>query len=202
MKINDKELKFNIGDTVYFMHVGFSEKEEVFSSKILGILIKENNSFFYLIKYNIFDDGYIEENRLYATEEEAEEKLKKSKIKVYLSGAIANDKDYISKFMTAKEEVKKMGFFVLNPIETDESMHDNGAKECMFASIELLRQADVLLLLDNPETIESRGMQIEKAMARYCDIPIVSDYIELDRFYNYKFKENKKENKPYEEQEE
>lgn len=122
----------------------------------------------------------------------AEEKLKKRKIKVYLSGAIANDKDYISKFMTAKSELSDRGYSVLNPIETEESMHEKGSKECMFASIELLRQADVMLLLDNPETIESKGMQIEKAMARYCDIPVVSDYIELDRFYNCKFRKKEK----------
>lgn len=196
MKINDKETKFNIGDTVYYVE---SVDNIVVTSKIEHILLSKEPS---LPSYILKDGVYRSEDILYNTKEEAEEKIKKNKIKVYLSGAIANDKDYVSKFMTAKSEVRYRGYRVLSPIETEENLQKKGVKECMFASIELLRQADVMLLLDNPETIESRGMQIEKAMASYCDIPVVSDYIELDRFYNYKFGENKKENKPYEEQEE
>lgn len=175
--------KFNIGDTVYLISVGQKiTEEEVFSTKILGILINEN-SFVYIVQHARFNEKrYIEENRLYATKEEAEEKLKKSRIKVYLSGAIANDKNYVSKFMTAKEEVKKMGFSVLSPIETDESMHDEGAKECMFASIELLKKADVMLLLDKDLT-KSKGVQIEIELARYCNIPVADKYKDIEYFY-------------------
>lgn len=195
MRINDKETKFNVGDVVYYVE---SVDNSVVSSIISIIIISDNPE----IHYEMKDGSVRKEKQLYVTKEEAEEERKKRKIKVYLSGAIANDKDYVSKFMTAKSEVSDRGYSVLSPIETEESLQEKGVKECMFASIELLRQADVMLLLDNPDTIESRGMQIEKTMASYCDIPVVSDYIELDMFYNCKFGENKKENKPYEEQEE
>lgn len=177
MKINDKETKFNIGDVVYY--VVESVDNIVVTSKIEHILLSKEPS---LPEYILKSGVYRLENMLYVTKEEAEEKLKRRKIKVYLSGAIANDKDYISKFMTAREKVKKMGFSVLSPIETIESKEEKGVKECMFASLELLRKADVMLLLDNPETIESKGVKIEKELARYCSIPIISDYIELDRF--------------------
>ena len=188
MKIDNKETKFNIGDTVYFIHEGSSEEETILSSKILGIVIKENNSFLYIIKINIFENGYREENSLYATEEKAEEKIKKRRIKVYLSGAIANDKNYVNKFMNAKKEVCDRGYSVLNPIETAESLQEKGVKECMFASIELLRQADIMLLLDK-ELTKSRGVSIELELARYANIPVADDYKDIDYFYDKKYKQ-------------
>lgn len=188
MKINNKETKFNIGDTVYFVR---KIDNSVVLSKVSKIIISDEP----VPSYELQNSNFIRnEKALYATNEEAEEAIERKKIKVYLSGAIANDKDYISKFMTAKSEVRDRGYSVLNPIETYESINDKDAKECMFGSIELLRQADVMLLLDKPETIESKGVQIEIAIANYCNIPIAIDYAELYNIYNSKFGKNKKEN--------
>lgn len=173
MEIN-KEAKFNIGDAVYYIK---KSDNNVVLSRIWTIIFNKES----IISYGLQEGIIRTENELFATQEEAEEKAKRGRVKVYLSGAIANDKNYVSKFMTAKEEVKKMGFSVLSPIETDESMHDEGAKECMFASIELLRRADVMLLLDHPE--KSKGMQIEIALARYCDIPVADKYEDIEYFY-------------------
>lgn len=173
MKIN-KETKFNIGDTVYY--VTKSDNSVILSQILATIFNKED-----IISYSLQEGIIKTENELFATQEEAEEKAKRGRFKVYLSGAIASDKNYISKFMTAKEEVKKMGFSVLSPIETDECMHDEGAKECMFASIELLKQADVILLLDKDLT-KSKGVQIEIELAKYCNIPVANQCKDIEIF--------------------
>lgn len=174
MEIN-KEAKFNIGDAVYYVK---KSDNNVVLSRIWTIIFNKES----IISYGLQEGIIRTENELFATQEEAEEKAKRGRVKVYLSGAIANDKNYVSKFMTAKEEVKKMGFSVLSPIETSESLHDKGAKECMFASIELLKKADVMLLLDKDLT-KSKGVQIEIELARYCNIPVADKYKDIEYFY-------------------
>lgn len=92
-------------------------------------------------------------------------------MRIYLSGAITSDPNHKAKFEAAKEEYKAQGNEILSPIETAAYRTRQSNQKCFFAAIELLKQADVVVQLDDP--VDSRGMQIEEAIADYCGIPVL-----------------------------
>lgn len=94
-------------------------------------------------------------------------------MKIYLSGAITNDKNHKLKFKDAKAKYEAKGYKVLSPIETKEYLQKKGNSDCLIASINMLAKADIMVMLDNPNV--SRGMQIERMIADYCDITVISE---------------------------
>lgn len=92
-------------------------------------------------------------------------------MKIYLSGAITADPNHKEKFKKAKKHYSKFGEIqILSPIETDAYKTKQSNRKCFFESIKLLEQTDMLVQLDDPT--DSRGMQIEEAIADYCGIPV------------------------------
>lgn len=87
---------------------------------------------------------------------------------VYLSGAITSDPNHKVKFEAAKKEYENKGYQVLSPIETQAYKTSQSNDECLKEAINLLFDADILVELDNPE--QSKGMQIELALADYWNI--------------------------------
>lgn len=94
-------------------------------------------------------------------------------MKIYLSGAISNDPDHKRKFDAAKQKYQAKGYEVLSPIETPEYKAKKSNSACLFASIKLLEQADMLVQLDDPK--KSEGMQIEQLIADYCNITVIRE---------------------------
>lgn len=95
-------------------------------------------------------------------------------MKIYLSGAITADPNHKEKFKKAKKYYLKLGrpidLQILSPIETEAYKTKQSNRKCFFESIKLLEQADMLVQLDDPT--DSKGMQIEEAIADYCSIPV------------------------------
>lgn len=92
--------------------------------------------------------------------------------KIYISGAIKNNPNYIRDFAKAKEHLEKLGFEVLSPLDTYAYRNSLPIKMCMFESLSLLKKADLITFIT--EGIKSKGMSIERALAEYCEIPIIN----------------------------
>lgn len=95
--------------------------------------------------------------------------------KIYISGAISNNPDYKKNFNDAKNLLTKLGFKVLSPLDTLAHKKNLPTKMCMFEALDLLRQADFITTIT--EGIKSRGMNIEKDLADYCNIPYINYYL-------------------------
>lgn len=92
--------------------------------------------------------------------------------KIYISGAMKNNPNYVRDFTKAKEHLEKLGFEVLSPLDTYAYRNNLPVKMCMFESLNLLRKADLVTFIT--EGIKSKGMNIERDLAEYCDIPIIN----------------------------
>jgi len=92
--------------------------------------------------------------------------------KIYISGAIRNNPNYVRDFTKAKEHLEKLGFEVLCPLDTYAYRNNLPIKMCMFESLNLLRKADLVTFIT--EGIKSKGMSIERDLAEYCEIPIIN----------------------------
>ena len=104
-------------------------------------------------------------------------------MKIYLSGAITNDPNHKQKFEKIKECYMKHGNDeILSPIETVAYRTKQSNRKCFFESIKLLEQADVLIQIDDPAN--SRGMQIEEAIADYCGIPVMVSTVPKEQNYD------------------
>lgn len=92
--------------------------------------------------------------------------------KVYISGAITGNTKYVKEFLKAEEMLTKKGFKVLSPIRTQ--AYENGLplKFMFFEDLELLRQADMMCVIN--EASKSKGVRLEREVAIYCNIPIVN----------------------------
>jgi nucleoside 2-deoxyribosyltransferase len=96
-------------------------------------------------------------------------------MKIYLSGAIANDPNYKLNFQYHKELLEKKGYEVLSPLETDACKNNKPVKDCMNDAINMLHKADCMVQISPIEI--SKGMQIERDYAKYCGIPIRNELI-------------------------
>lgn len=92
-------------------------------------------------------------------------------IKIYLSGAITHNQNYIKDFTKAKQVLEEKGFCVLSPIETEAHSSGLPAKFCMMAALDLLKEADIITVIT--EGIPSKGVKIEADLASYYGIPFV-----------------------------
>lgn len=90
------------------------------------------------------------------------------KNKIYLSGAISNNKNHKRDFKRAEEFFKKKGFRVLNPIKTSAYKNKKSSGVCMFNALSLLKNADFIVFIT--KGIKSNGVKIERLLAKYCGI--------------------------------
>lgn len=100
--------------------------------------------------------------------------------KIYISGAISNNDNYIKDFTEAKQKLEALGFEVLSPLDTDAYKKKLPYKFCMFESLDLLKQADLFTIIT--DGIQSKGVNIERDLALYCNIPYVN-YYEIGGIY-------------------
>lgn len=88
-------------------------------------------------------------------------------MKIYIAGAITNNKDYKEDFMMAERRLKKLGHAVINPVKnlgfTYKDYIDMGLNE--------LSKCDAICLLDNYD--ESQGAMLEVMYAETVGIKIL-----------------------------
>lgn len=113
--------------------------------------------------------------------------------KIYISGAIKNNPNYVRDFSKAREHLEKLGFEVLCPLDTYAYRNNLPIKMCMFESLGLLKKADLITFIT--EGIKSKGMKIERDLAEYCEIPIINYcmFEDVTRVDFYKGDKNGKE---------
>lgn len=96
---------------------------------------------------------------------------------IYLAGKISGDPEYRAKFEDAAQMLRGMGFQVLNPAELPQGWTP---RAYMRVCLPVLMAADCATFL--PDWPDSRGARIERALAKYCGVPILEwDEDELGR---------------------
>ena len=118
--------------------------------------------------------------------------------KIYISGAITDNPNYVKEFLRAEEDLEERGFEVLSPIRTQ--AYENGlpVKFMFFEDLELLKQADMMCIIN--DISNSKGAKIERDIALYCGIPIINfemfkkpeDLKLLDAMKEYKSKKEER----------
>lgn len=105
--------------------------------------------------------------------------------KVYISGPISSNADYVSDFAKAEAELRERGFSVINPVTLAQELINNPSlsdeelwKKAMDLDLAaLVGQADEMALIEK-EGIPSKGVAIEKHVAQEFGINVnpVSSY--------------------------
>ena len=92
-------------------------------------------------------------------------------MKVYLSGAITKDANFEKKFKRAENNLKKIGYEVVNPVDLCPYI-DASYIECMKIDIQEMLKCDVVCVIETD--IESLGREIEVLVAQSVNIPVRS----------------------------
>lgn len=87
---------------------------------------------------------------------------------VYLAGKITGEDEYREKFERAEGTLMEHGHEVLNPATMPEGMT---VRDYMAICTAMLARADAIALL--PNWVNSRGAQIEKALAEYMGLKVL-----------------------------
>ena len=104
-------------------------------------------------------------------------------MKVYISGPITANPNYVEEFKKVEETLSAAGHEVINPVEITRHLLDKGLspaelwRQCMIEDIKALKKCDAIVLLDRKGLL-SRGMDIEIKTAVNFDIRIFT----LDNF--------------------
>lgn len=102
--------------------------------------------------------------------------------KIYISGAIEGNSNYVKEFTEAEQTLKKKGFEVLSPIRTKASMNNLPPKFCLLDALDFLKQADMICIIN--DISQSKGEKIERDIANYCNIPIVNyELLKEEKWY-------------------
>ncbi|KXB66164.1 hypothetical protein HMPREF3181_00909 [Parvimonas sp. KA00067] len=105
---------------------------------------------------------------------------------IYLSGKISGDKNYKEKFEKYKKKFTAEGYIVLNPAEISLPEYSNSWYQYMMVCLNLLKNADIIFLLDDYK--DSTGALIELEFAKKMNKTIWY-YEEKERLkivgYNY-----------------
>ena len=103
-----------------------------------------------------------------------------NKIKqVYISGPISQNPDYENTFKAAENELRAVGYEVINPVELVKGRIDGNVsvaetwRRAMEMDLSALRSADAMVLLDR-NGLDSTGMDIEIHTARISNLPIIA----------------------------
>ena len=92
-------------------------------------------------------------------------------MKVYLSGAITNNANYLDEFKKAEELLGTMGYEVVNPTTLDGVAKHFDYAELMMSCLQLLRKCDAIYFLSS--WTKSDGAKIEKMIAKKLGLKII-----------------------------
>lgn len=94
-------------------------------------------------------------------------------MRVYISGSISKDKDYYEKFLKKEEELRNMGFDVVNPARVMRAFPEEitSYADYMVNSIRLLDKCETIYMMRNWES--SVGARMEYLFAQATDKNII-----------------------------
>ena len=101
-------------------------------------------------------------------------KIKQMEMRIYLSGSISNDPDYMDKFATYKRVLQRLHpeATVISPAtDVNHSGHDQGWKSYMRADIEAMKTCTHIALI--PGWHNSRGAKMEQWLAKRWGMEVV-----------------------------
>lgn len=87
--------------------------------------------------------------------------------RIYIAGKITGDPDYREKFARLAAYFEGIGHTVLNPAILPEGMTP---LEYMSICLQMMYASDEVVFF--PDWTDSKGAQIEHALAEYCGIPV------------------------------
>ncbi len=90
--------------------------------------------------------------------------------KIYISGKITGDANYMAKFAKAEKYLKKQGYIVYNPAKEWED-EDYSYDKILSFCIDILRKCDAIYLLSNWQ--DSNGAKAEKAFAEAIGLEVM-----------------------------
>ena len=93
--------------------------------------------------------------------------------KVYLSGAIENDPNFMENFAKAEEMLKGFGYEVVNPTRVSGAVEYFDYADFMITCLMLLKKCDTVYFLSNWK--KSDGCKIEKTIAQKLGIKILHE---------------------------
>ena len=97
-------------------------------------------------------------------------------MKVYLSGKITGQADYLEKFAAAEERLTKEGFDVINPARVNDCLPKSTSYwDYMRMAITMLEMADAIYMLKGWE--DSKGARLERKIAEMRKIVIVEENV-------------------------
>lgn len=101
-------------------------------------------------------------------------------MKIYISGPMEGEKDYLENFRVAEEVLLKLGHVVVNPARLDEAVEDFGLlwENYLELNLALLKCCDAIVMLDGWR--ESRGCNREHDYAIKTKMKII-DYCKLKK---------------------
>lgn len=102
-------------------------------------------------------------------------------MKIYLSGAITNDKDFKAKFLYAERELIKLGHEVINPAKLCDIMPKSTThSEYMSLCYPLIDMCDIVVVLPNWESSVGANLEVQYAKTIYP----------ISYFFDYNFNPN------------
>lgn len=94
-------------------------------------------------------------------------------MKVYLSGAIADNPKFMEEFQHAEELLTKLGYEVVNPTVVSGAVKYFDYAEFMIIGLQLLRKCDAIYFLGS--WAKSDGAKIEKLVAKKMGLKIIHE---------------------------
>jgi ribosomal protein L13E len=97
--------------------------------------------------------------------------------KIYISGRVTGDDDYVKKFSKAARRLDKAGYRAENPVNFVTTSEKAVWQKAMRVVLKIMLFCDGVALL--PDWQESKGARIEERLARELGIPVkpIDDWI-------------------------
>ena len=97
-------------------------------------------------------------------------------MKIYLSGKITGQADYLEKFAAAEERLANEGYDVINPARVNDCLPKSTSYwDYMRMDITMLEMADAIYMLKGWE--DSKGARLEREIAEMRKIVIVEENV-------------------------
>lgn len=90
-------------------------------------------------------------------------------MKIYISGKITGDPNFVEKFQKVEDLLISMNYEVINPVKLCQDIADN-YKECMKRDIKILLECDSILMLNDWHL--SSGSIVEFGIAKIIGLQI------------------------------